>query len=53
MNDTSRLKSYVKRYVQRCQDCRSNPAVFIQLGSRRIGVCLKHWRRIAKSDMEW
>ena len=46
--DRRRLK-----VLRKCGECRRNPVVFIQYGHERIGVCRKHWRKMALSEKEW
>ncbi|MEM2569250.1 MAG: hypothetical protein QXT67_04850 [Candidatus Bathyarchaeia archaeon] len=45
------LKRYINRAVKKCEDCKKNPAIFILISTDVVGVCRKHWRRIAY--MKW
>lgn len=50
MSEGKVFSKYILRYLARCSDCAKNPAVYIQTENGLIGVCWKHWRKLAKED---
>lgn len=40
-----------KDVYRKCHKCKSNPSVYIT--PEGIGVCDRHWQRIANSNLEW
>lgn len=48
---TAQLPQELIDEYKKCQDCQKTPVVYIT--DKQIGVCHKHWNKLAKSDYEW
>lgn len=53
MSEGKAFSKYILRYLMRCPDCAKAPAVFIQTDRGLIGVCRKHWRKLAYREDWW
>lgn len=45
-------RARIRQYLA-CVDCQNNPVVFIVVHKKKIGLCARDWRLLAKSTVGW